>query len=120
MGSLWIALDKRQGDPGKLVLLRRLQLPNDTPAEARLHVARAGRDARDLRHPNLLSVIGVVEEGQELAVAHAHVEAEPLRSLQSWANLRGLTFPVGVSLGIVADLLRGLGALHAVAGTASV
>jgi len=120
LGSLWIALDKRQGDPGKLVLLRRLQLPNDTPAEARLHVARAGRDARDLRHPNLLSVIGVVEEGQELAVAHAHVEAEPLRSLQSWANLRGLTFPVGVSLGIVADLLRGLGALHAVAGTASV
>jgi tetratricopeptide (TPR) repeat protein len=120
LGSLWIALDKRAGEPGKPVLLRRLQLPSDTPAEARLHVARAGRDALELRHPNLLSVIEVLEEGQEIGVAHEHVEAEPLRSLQSWANLRGLTFPIGVSLAILADLLRGLGALHAIAGTASV
>src|SRR6185436_20557441 len=101
LGSLWIALDKRQGDPGTTVLLRRVQLPADTPVEARKCVARAGNDALALRHPNLLTVSEVLEHDQELALVYEHVEAEPLRSLQSWANLRGLTFPVGVSLKII-------------------
>ncbi|MEO8183397.1 MAG: protein kinase, partial [Deltaproteobacteria bacterium] len=120
LGSLWIALDKRQGDPGTTVLLRRVQLPSGTPLEARQCVARAGHDALALRHPNLLTVIEVLQEDQELALVYEHVEGEPLRSLQSWANLRGLTFPVGVSLKIIGDLLHGLSALHAVAGSASV
>jgi serine/threonine-protein kinase len=113
LGSLWIALDKREGEPGKQALLRQLQLPGNTPVEARQGIARAARDAIELRHPNVLSVLEVLEEGQSLAIAYEHAEAEPLRSLQSWANLRGLSFPVGVSLKIVSDLLRGVEATHA-------
>lgn len=113
LGSLWIALDKRRGEPGTPVLLRRLQLPEHAPPDAREGIARAGRDALTLRHPNILSVIEVLEEGDAIAIAHEHVEAEPLRSLQSWANLRGLSFPTGVSLKIASDLLEGVEALHA-------
>lgn len=115
LGSLWIVLDQRQGEPGKALLLRRVQLPADTPREARQHVAEAGRAAIGLRHPNLLPPLEVIEEGEELSVLHDQTEAEPLRSLQSWANLRGLTFPPGVSLKILSDLLQGLSALHAAA-----
>jgi serine/threonine protein kinase len=112
LGSLWIALDKREGEPGKPALLRQLQLPGNTPLEARQGIARAAREALELRHPNVLSVLEVLEEGESLALAYEHAEAEPLRSLQSWANLRGLSFPVGVTLKIVSDLLRGLEATH--------
>ncbi len=119
LGSLWIALDKREGDPGKTVLLRRVQLPADPPGEARQHIAMAGRDAMQLRHPNLLEVLDVLEQGDELGLVHEHVEGEPLRSLQSWANLRGTSFPVSVSLRIISDLLAGLTALHEAAGATS-
>ncbi|MEY4547521.1 MAG: hypothetical protein RL685_3716, partial [Pseudomonadota bacterium] len=120
LGSLWIALDKREGDPGKTVLLRRVQLPSDTPTEAREHIVTAGRDAMRLRHPNVLAVLEVLEQGDEFGLVHEHVEGEPLRSLQSWANLRGLSFPVPVSLRIVSDLLSGVTALHEAAVATSV
>lgn len=120
LGSLWIALDKREGDPGKTVLLRRVQLPLDTPSEARQHIAMAGRDAMQLRHPNVLTVLDVLEQGDELGVVHEHVEGEPLRSLQSWANLRGTSFPVSVSVRIISDVLSALTALHEAAGATSV
>src|SRR5262249_12666258 len=47
-----------------------------------------------------------------LAVVYEYVEGESLRSLQSWATHRGLAFPVGVSLRLIIDLLRGVRALH--------
>jgi serine/threonine protein kinase/tetratricopeptide (TPR) repeat protein len=113
LGSLWIALDKRRGDPGEPVLLRRLQLPEHTPEDARQCIVRAAHDAIALRSEGVLPVLEVIEQGDGIAVVHEHVEAEPLRSLQSWANLRALSFPASVSLKIVSELLTGLEALHA-------
>ncbi len=112
LGSLWIALDTRSGEPGTPVLIRHLPLPDSAPVEALQRVACAGRDAMALNHENVLSVVGVFQGQQSLAVAHAYVHAEPLRSLQSWVTLRGAHFPVDVSLRIVVDLLRGVKALH--------
>lgn len=112
LGTLWIALDKTSGGAGRLVLLRRLHLPDNTPDAARLAIAVAGRDALPLRHDNVLSVTDVLEDAGLLAMAYEHLEAEPLRSLQSWANLRCLSFPVGVSLRLMSDLLRGVDAVH--------
>lgn len=112
LGTLWIALDKRSDPAGIPALLRRLQLPEGTEARARQGIVAAGHHATRLRHENVLSVLGVLEQGTSIAVAYDHLEAEPLRSLQSWANLRCLSFPVGVTLRIVSDLLRGLEAMH--------
>ncbi len=111
LGTLWIALNKNSSSE-QLVLLRRLHLPDDTPEDARGAIANAGHDAIALRHEHVLPVLEVMNEGDVLAVAYEHVEAEPLRSLQSWANLRCLSFPVGISLRIVADVLRGVASLH--------
>ena len=110
LGTLWIAVDKRGG--GTLRLLRRLQLPEPAQEEARRGIAAAARDSARISHANVLAVVEVLEEGGLIAVAYEHLEAEPLRSLQSWANLRCLSFPVGVALRIVTDLLRGLAATH--------
>ncbi|HTV21304.1 MAG TPA: tetratricopeptide repeat protein [Polyangiaceae bacterium] len=111
LGPLWIAADARDGQ-ATLRLLRRLTLPSGTTAEARAELAALGRRANELEHPNVLRVLEVVEHGEALGLVYEHAESEPLRSLQSWANLRGLSFPVGVALRIGADLLHGLSALH--------
>jgi Flp pilus assembly protein TadD/serine/threonine protein kinase len=112
LGSLWIALDKRTVAEGTLALWRQLQLPDATPESARQNIVYAADEARQLRHENILAVTDVLDEGGQLGLLYEHVEAEPLRSLTSWANLRCLTFPLGVSLRIVVDLLQGLEALH--------
>jgi serine/threonine protein kinase len=111
LGPLWIVADSRDGQ-GALRLLRRLTFPAGTTAEARAELAALGRRATEVGHPNVLRVLEVVEHGAALAMVYEHAEAEPLRSLQSWANLRGLSFPVGVALRISADLLQGLSAVH--------
>jgi eukaryotic-like serine/threonine-protein kinase len=112
LGPLWVAVGMESGPPGELRLLRRLQLPGQTPDVARSALITSGRDARQLRHDNVLGVLQVIEHGQDLTLVYEHVEAEPLRSLQSWANLRCLSFPVSVSLKLVCDLLQGAAAMH--------
>lgn len=112
LGPLWIAADVRAG-AGTLGLLRRLVLPDGTADEARREIAASGAEVQALDHPNVLRVREVLEQGELLALFYEHAEAEPLRSLQSWANLRGLSFPVGVALRIMVDLLHGLEAAHA-------
>jgi serine/threonine protein kinase len=112
LGSLWLALDQRNGPPGKPVLLRRVQLSEQTRSEAFQRMACAGRDAMALSHENVLPVVDVVLQPDSLALAYEYVEAEPLRALQSWATHRRLAFPVGVSLRLSLDLLRGIRALH--------
>jgi serine/threonine protein kinase/tetratricopeptide (TPR) repeat protein len=112
LGPLWIAADVRSGT-AELGLLRRLALPDDTPHDARREIAELGRKAISLDHPNVLGVREVLEQGDQLTMVYALAEAEPLRSLQSWANLRGLSFPIGVALRIMVDLLEGLAATHA-------
>jgi serine/threonine protein kinase/tetratricopeptide (TPR) repeat protein len=111
LGPLWIVADARDGQ-GALRLMRRLTLPDGTTAEARAELAELGRRAMAVGHPNVLRVLDVIERGEALALVYEHAEAEPLRSLQSWANLRGLSFPVGVALRIGVDLLHGVSALH--------
>jgi serine/threonine protein kinase/tetratricopeptide (TPR) repeat protein len=111
LGPLWIVADARDGQ-GALRLMRRLTLPDGTTVETRAELAELGRRAMAVGHPNVLRVLDVVERGEALALVYEHAEAEPLRSLQSWANLRGLSFPVGVALRISVDLLQGVSALH--------
>jgi len=112
LGSLSIALDQRNGPPGKPVLLRRLQRSEQLPSEALQRMACAGRDAMALSHENVLPVLDVVLRDDALVLVYEYVEAEPLRSLQSWSTHRGLAIPVAVSLRIIIDLLRGVRALH--------
>ncbi len=113
LGPLWVAVDQREErDKGAHALVRHLQLPESAPAEARQAIVQAAVEARALRHENILSLLEVLEEGGELGVVYEHVAAEPLRSLQSWGNMRGLPFPIGVSLRIMIDLLAALESLH--------
>lgn len=109
-------MDTREGGAGPLRLLRRLYLPADTPATARRAISAVGQQALRLTHDNVLRVLDVLEQDGVIAFVYEHLEAEPLRSLQSWANLRCLSFPVGVSLRIVIDLLRGVEASHTTYG----
>lgn len=109
LGELWIALDRRGGVP---VLLRYVTLSGGATADVRERVASAGRAAMSLRSELVLPVVDVLEQGQ-LAVAYEYFEAQPLSALQSSARARELSFPVGISLRLGIDLLRGVQAMHA-------
>lgn len=111
-GTLWVALDKRSPGSEAPVLLRRLELPEGTSSGALDAIERAALDARTLVHENILAVRDVVRRGAEIGVVYEPMEAEPLRSLTSWAGLRSLAFPIEVTLRLGVDLLAGLDALH--------
>lgn len=111
LGDLWIALDQRRGPPGEPVLLRYVSLAGGATLDTLDRVVAAAHTAMGLRSELLLPVVDVIQQGP-LAVAYQYVEAQPLSTLQTSARARELLFPVGVSLRLVIDLLRGLQAVH--------
>lgn len=120
LGPLWVAVDQRDGArTGAQVLLRHIQLREGTSSEARQGISRAAAEARVLQHENVLSVIEVLDDGKDLGVVYEQVAAEPLRSLQSWANMRSLPIPTGVALRVAIDVLAALESLHRTHSSAS-
>ncbi len=89
-------------------MLRRLRLPEGTPAEVRRAIVRAGDEARSLSHPHILPTLAVRELKSEIRIVYGHVDAEPLSALLSGE----VAVPVGVALRIAVDLLDGLEGVH--------
>lgn len=111
LGALWVVRDTN-AQPAELGLSRHLQLPESVGEEARQTLLHAALEARRLHHDNVLDVLEVLAEGRRIGVISPHVEAEPLRVLQSWSNLRCVPFPTEVVLRVVSDLLAGLQTVH--------
>ena len=103
MGVVYEAIDE------KLIKRVAIKCPK---FEFRRRVSPEALSSLSITHENVCRVLAAPEEAGDLAVVYEHVEAEPLRSLQSWANLRSLCFPIGVSLRIVTDVLRALDHIH--------
>lgn len=112
LGPLWVARRPSEDDPDQLFLLRRLSVSTVEPEEVWQRLVQAGQEALRIHHPHVLPLIEPVREGARIGFAYEHLEAEPLRALQSWGNLRSLSFPVEVSLKIIVDALAGVQAVH--------
>lgn len=70
------------------------------------------RIASRVRHPNVVSVIDVIEEGESVGIVLEYVHGEALSSLLRSAAARQDPLPVGVAVAIVVDVLHGLHAAH--------
>ena len=68
--------------------------------------------AARIRHPNVVSVLDVIEEKDELGLVMDLVTGVPLSTLVTRAREAGRRIPAGVAVAIVSGVLRGLHAAH--------
>jgi len=108
MGHVYLADAEDAGGTTRTVVVKVLPPEMAGQEEFRsmfLHEARLGSL---LRHPGIASIYDYGEIDDVLYLAMAYVDGMPLSRL--WQRARGL--PLGVALGVVADLASALGAAH--------
>lgn len=94
----------------RTVAIKRMHpnLLSDATAVAMFH--DEARITGHLRHPNISSVIDVLEDHGELYVVLEYVHGETLSRLM--AAMNGAHIPVNIALGIICQVLYGLHAAH--------
>jgi serine/threonine-protein kinase len=70
------------------------------------------RIAARVQHPNVVSVLDVVESGGELFLVMDYVHGEGLSRLLKRARTLGVAVPPKIAVGVVVDVLYGLHAAH--------
>ncbi len=110
-GSCWIARIA-EGDDDGLALVRRISFSADVDEASLEAVAAAAEFATTLEHESLIEVLGTVRDDEELGVASAHQEAEPLRGLLRAAGIGRKPAPPPIALCIARDLLETVAYLH--------
>lgn len=88
----------------------------DEPEFVAMFLDEATLAAR-IRHPNVVSTLDVVQEGEELFLIMEYVDGESLSELTRSLRDRGERTPLPVASGIIAGLLRGLHAAHEACGS---
>jgi serine/threonine-protein kinase len=94
------------------VAIKRLHRELASDPELRDAFAAEARLAARIRHPNVVSVLDVVADGDELYLVMELASAVPLSKLVQRAKEAGQRLPPSVAIGIVCSVLRGLQAAH--------
>lgn len=96
----------------RLLVIKQL---NPTVARHPLRLARFQEEARihaRVRHPNVVDLVDVVQSGRESWLVLEHVEGATLATLLLHRRAAGRPLELELAAGIVAQLLRGLHAVH--------
>lgn len=113
-GTATVYLGRLQGSAGfsRVVALKRLHesLAKDENAIAMVR-DEAWLSTR-VRHPNVVSILDVVEENGEIVLAMDYVEGAPLSNLIAGARAAGRALPIPIVAAIVVRMLAGLEAAH--------
>ncbi|MFO0566708.1 MAG: serine/threonine-protein kinase [Polyangiaceae bacterium] len=70
------------------------------------------RLAARIRHPNVVSVLDVVSEGDQILLVMDYVQGESLARLQRRVNERGEKIPLPIASAVMSCVLHGLHAAH--------
>jgi eukaryotic-like serine/threonine-protein kinase len=113
-GMATVHLGKLRGEVGftRTVAIKRLHPQFSTDPEFRAMFLEEARLASRIRHPNVVSVIDVVEDGSELLLVMEYILGEPLGRLLQAANAKGQRVPPSIAVAFALDLLAGLQAAH--------
>jgi serine/threonine-protein kinase len=113
MATVYLARKIGAGGFERLVVLKRIH-PHLAEEKAGLvsMLRDEARLASLVRHPNVVSVIDVVEDEGQLVLVLEYVEGVSLAQLMSRAKEAGVLLPPAVVSRIVVDALRGLHAAH--------
>ncbi len=112
MGVVYVA--RRVGAAGfeRLVVLKQLHRHLLANADHFATLRDEARLASRLHHPNVVSVIDVVESGGELTLVLDYVESISLMALQEAALARGESLSPAVVARVMIDTLAGMHAAH--------
>jgi eukaryotic-like serine/threonine-protein kinase len=112
MGSVFVALMRGPAQFSRLVAVKCLLTRwLDDPK----YVARFASEVRlstRIRHPNVVQTLDVVEEGGELFLVMEYVDGVTLSALLADGGRFERPLPIGMVIGIMASVLRGLHAAH--------
>ncbi len=113
-GMATIVVARQAGDAGfeRLVALKRIHKHLISDPEVFAMASDEARFAALVRHPNVVPVIGVLDQQGELVLVQEYVEGASAASLAKRARERGEPLPPAVATRIVCDALLGLHAAH--------
>ena len=95
------------------VAIKRIHATPHESSELRAAIRDEARIASRVRHPNVVSVLDVVEEGDEIGIVLEYIHGETLAALLRRCVAQSVALPLGVTLSIIVDILHGLHAAHA-------
>jgi len=107
LGARWVGNIVEGVEQGRLVTLRRVELPGGK-SRAKHFLYDAARRAETIRHPRVAAVLGVHEREQELVVASEYVEGEVISTLLRLAAREQAPIAHAVALRIARDVLAAL------------
>ncbi|MET0794561.1 MAG: serine/threonine-protein kinase [Polyangiaceae bacterium] len=96
----------------KIVAIKRLHEEFAADPEFLSMFIAEARLASAISHPNVVSTLDVVVEGDELLLVMEYVQGETLSQLTKLAKKQGTPAPLGIIQRIVCDALDGLHAAH--------
>ena len=113
-GMAQVHLGRLVGAAGfaRTVAIKRLLPHCATDAEIVPMFVDEARLAARIRHPNVVSTLDVVQEGDELLLVMEYVHGESLSRLASRARMRGEGIPIPIASAILVGVLEGLHAAH--------
>jgi eukaryotic-like serine/threonine-protein kinase len=108
-GMASVHLAREVGSEGRLFAIKRLHafLEDDGAADDRLR--EEARLARVVRHPNVVRVLGIIEDEGRPAIAMEWIDGVDLATLAQRSSTR---LPLDVVIGISLDLLEAIVAVH--------
>jgi serine/threonine-protein kinase len=112
MASVHYGLWLREGGFSRPVAIKRLH--RDLAKDAKFVAAfiEEARIASRVRHPNVVTTLDVVSANGELLLVTELVEGESLMRLLGEASEKAARPPLGVTIAVIAAMLRGLHAAH--------
>ncbi|MFO0742248.1 MAG: serine/threonine-protein kinase [Labilithrix sp.] len=116
MATVWVARLLRKHGFEKLVAIKTI-LPKFAEDEAfQTMFLDEARIASRIDHPNVAHIHDLGEHEDILYLVMEYVDGDALTRLRKIVNKRGKTFPVGIALKVMADVLAGLHAAHELKG----
>ena len=114
IGTIWLGRLLNGNDAGRVVMLRRItrQWLSLKDAEWVMYGAEA---YAKVRHPSIVKLLGVLEQGDDLLSVSEHLEGVRLLDLQRTVFDEGVPIPATVSVRLVLDAARATWQAHRLA-----
>jgi serine/threonine-protein kinase len=120
MGTVHVARQLGAAGFSRLVVVKRLHPHLAKLPELRNMVRDEADLASQIRHPNVVPVVDVIEHGNELCLVLEYVPSVSLAALNRAAQEKGQVLDPAIASRIVLDVLAGLHAAHEVRDMAGV
>ena len=112
MATVYLGRLAGPGGFSRLVAIKRAHAHVARHPEFRAMLLDEGRLAASISHPNVVSTLDVVAEGDDLFLVMEYIPGETLAQIQRFLRERGELMPPSIACAILRGVLLGLWAVH--------